>query len=39
LNGSAVNPMKFLEANPNVLEVQTVAGNRATGRSAAAGSQ
>jgi murein DD-endopeptidase MepM/ murein hydrolase activator NlpD len=30
LNGSAVNPLKFLEGNPNVLEVQTVARNGAT---------
>jgi murein DD-endopeptidase MepM/ murein hydrolase activator NlpD len=29
LNGQAINPRKFLEANPDVLEVQTVAGNRA----------
>jgi murein DD-endopeptidase MepM/ murein hydrolase activator NlpD len=28
LNGQAINPRKFLEANPDVLEVQTVAGNR-----------
>lgn len=34
LNGAAINPMKFLEANPNVLEVQAVAGNRSAGRSA-----
>jgi murein DD-endopeptidase MepM/ murein hydrolase activator NlpD len=27
LNGSAVNPLKFLEANPDVLEVQTSARN------------
>ncbi len=27
LDGSAVNPLKFLEANPDVLEVKTVAGN------------
>jgi murein DD-endopeptidase MepM/ murein hydrolase activator NlpD len=27
LDGSAVNPLKFLEANPDVLEVQTVTGN------------
>jgi murein DD-endopeptidase MepM/ murein hydrolase activator NlpD len=38
LNGSAVNPMKFLEANPNVLEVQAVAGNRSAD-SSSAGSQ
>jgi murein DD-endopeptidase MepM/ murein hydrolase activator NlpD len=25
VNGTAINPLKFLEANPNVLEVQTVA--------------
>lgn len=29
LNNKAINPRKFLEANPDVLEVQTVAGNRA----------
>ena len=28
LNGRAVNPMKFLEFNPDVLEVQTLAGNK-----------
>jgi murein DD-endopeptidase MepM/ murein hydrolase activator NlpD len=28
LNGQAINPKKFLEANPDVLEVQTIAGNR-----------
>lgn len=28
LNGQAINPRKFLEANPDVLKVQTVAGNR-----------
>ena len=28
LNGQAVNPMKFLEFNPDVLEVQTLAGNK-----------
>lgn len=28
LNGQAINPRKFLEANPDVLEVQTVAGYR-----------
>ncbi len=33
LDGSAVNPLKFLEANPNVLEVQTVAGNTTTATS------
>jgi murein DD-endopeptidase MepM/ murein hydrolase activator NlpD len=27
LNGQAVNPLKFLEGNPDVLEVQTIAGN------------
>jgi murein DD-endopeptidase MepM/ murein hydrolase activator NlpD len=37
VNGGAINPMKFLEANPDVLEIQTVAGNRpaATDTSAA----
>jgi murein DD-endopeptidase MepM/ murein hydrolase activator NlpD len=29
LNGRAINPRKFLEANPDVLKIQTVAGNRA----------
>jgi murein DD-endopeptidase MepM/ murein hydrolase activator NlpD len=29
LNGQAINPRKFLEANPDVLKVQTV-GNRAS---------
>jgi murein DD-endopeptidase MepM/ murein hydrolase activator NlpD len=29
LNGQAINPRKFLEANPDVLEVQTVAGSHA----------
>ncbi|MFN3452732.1 MAG: M23 family metallopeptidase [Sphingorhabdus sp.] len=29
LNGQAINPRKFLEANADVLKVQTVAGNRA----------
>ncbi len=29
LNGQAINPRKFLEANPDVLEVQAVAGTRA----------
>jgi murein DD-endopeptidase MepM/ murein hydrolase activator NlpD len=33
LNGQAINPMKFLEANPDVLEIQAVAGNRTAGRS------
>jgi murein DD-endopeptidase MepM/ murein hydrolase activator NlpD len=33
-NGSAINPMKFLEANPDVLEIQAVAGNRANGNAA-----
>ena len=33
LNGQAVNPLTFLEANPNVLEVQTIAGNGGTARS------
>jgi murein DD-endopeptidase MepM/ murein hydrolase activator NlpD len=32
LNGQAINPMKFLEANPDVLEIQAVAGNRTNGR-------
>jgi murein DD-endopeptidase MepM/ murein hydrolase activator NlpD len=31
LNGVAVNPSKFLEANPNVFEVKATAGNRASG--------
>ena len=29
LNGQAINPRKFLEANPDVLEVQSIAGIRA----------
>jgi murein DD-endopeptidase MepM/ murein hydrolase activator NlpD len=37
-NGAAINPMKFLEANPDVLEIQAIAGNR-PGSSSAAGSQ
>ncbi|MBK9431223.1 MAG: peptidoglycan DD-metalloendopeptidase family protein [Sphingomonadales bacterium] len=36
VNGSAINPMKFLEANPDVLEIQAVAGSSATGQSAGA---
>ncbi len=28
LQGQAINPLKFLEANPDVLEVKTVAGER-----------
>ena len=32
LNGQAINPMKFLEANPDVLEIQAVAGSRTNGR-------
>lgn len=35
LNGQAINPLKFLEANPDVLKVQAVTGS--TGRNAAAG--
>ncbi len=35
-NGSAINPMKFLEANPDVLEIQT-AGSTGTASSAAGG--
>jgi murein DD-endopeptidase MepM/ murein hydrolase activator NlpD len=38
INGAAINPMKFLEANPDVLEIQAIAGNR-PGSSSAAGSQ
>jgi murein DD-endopeptidase MepM/ murein hydrolase activator NlpD len=34
LNGRAINPLKFLEANPDVLKVQAVAGSRTAGRSA-----
>jgi murein DD-endopeptidase MepM/ murein hydrolase activator NlpD len=34
VNGAAINPMKFLEANPDVLEVQALAGNRPNGISA-----
>jgi murein DD-endopeptidase MepM/ murein hydrolase activator NlpD len=29
MNGQAINPRKFLEANPDVLKVQTIAGLRA----------
>ncbi len=36
MNGQAINPMKFLEANPDVLEIQAVAGNRTAGRTAGA---
>lgn len=32
LNGQAINPLKFLEANPNVLKVQAITGS--TGRNA-----
>ncbi len=39
VNGGAINPMKFLEANSDVLEIQTVAGNRSTGTASAAGAQ
>lgn len=35
LNGAAINPRKFLEANPDVLEIQAIAGNRPGGTSAA----
>ena len=34
MNGQAINPMKFLEANPDVLEIQAVAGNRTAGHTA-----
>ncbi len=33
LNGQAVNPLTFLEANPDVLEVQTIAGSSGTANS------
>ena len=33
INGAAINPKKFLEANPDVLEIQAVAGNRPAGSS------
>jgi murein DD-endopeptidase MepM/ murein hydrolase activator NlpD len=36
MNGQAINPMKFLEANPDVLEIQAVAGNRTAGRTTGA---
>ncbi|MGL5837167.1 MAG: peptidoglycan DD-metalloendopeptidase family protein [Sphingorhabdus sp.] len=36
VNGGAINPMKFLEANSDVLEIQTVAGNRPAVRTASA---
>jgi murein DD-endopeptidase MepM/ murein hydrolase activator NlpD len=39
INGAAINPMKFLEANPDVLEIQAIAGNRLTGGASGAGSQ
>lgn len=35
VNGSAVNPRRFLEANPNVLEVQADVGQRVRSRIAA----
>jgi murein DD-endopeptidase MepM/ murein hydrolase activator NlpD len=35
INGSAINPLKFLEANPDVLEIQAIAGNRSAGRGTA----
>ncbi|MBK6707293.1 MAG: M23 family metallopeptidase [Sphingomonadales bacterium] len=35
INGAAINPLKFLEANPDVLEIQAVAGNRTAGRGTA----
>ena len=35
LNNQAINPRKFLEANPDVLEVQTVAGSRTSASSKA----
>jgi murein DD-endopeptidase MepM/ murein hydrolase activator NlpD len=31
VNGAAINPLKFLEANPDVLEVQTVTANSPAG--------
>ena len=34
LNGQAVNPLKFLEANPDVLEVQALAGSKRSARPA-----
>jgi murein DD-endopeptidase MepM/ murein hydrolase activator NlpD len=39
INGAAINPMKFLEANPDVLEIQAIAGNRPGSGASAAGSQ
>jgi murein DD-endopeptidase MepM/ murein hydrolase activator NlpD len=36
LNGSAINPMKFLEANNNVLEVKAGVRNSSAGRTAGA---
>ncbi len=36
MNGQAINPLKFLEANPDVLEIQAVAGNRTAGRTTGA---
>lgn len=35
INGAAINPKKFLEANPDVLEIQAIAGNRPASGSAA----
>jgi len=35
INGAAINPKKFLEANPDVLEIQAIAGNRPAGSSTA----
>ncbi len=39
INGAAINPMKFLEANPDVLEIQAIAGNRPSSGPSAAGSK
>jgi murein DD-endopeptidase MepM/ murein hydrolase activator NlpD len=36
VNGGAINPMKFLEANPDVLEIQAVAGSGSASSSAGA---
>jgi murein DD-endopeptidase MepM/ murein hydrolase activator NlpD len=38
-NGAAINPMKFLEANPDVLEIQAIAGNRPDRGASSAGSK
>jgi murein DD-endopeptidase MepM/ murein hydrolase activator NlpD len=39
VNGGAINPMKFLEANPDVLEIQTIAGSQPAGGPGSAGAK